>query len=550
MRKAYFLCLLLGCMLTTIYAASDAQKTSPMRPVGSTARVTAHLKSMPLREALKELNRLTGVPLEVAPEAADLRVTMFVRDLSLDVVRARLAEIFFLTWKSSKATQGHPASYLLCRSAQNAEQERKLRAHGEDAFRKGIDAALGVLSLPQPERDRLFKTNQALANTFGREGGEAAVKLLSYLTPQQRTSIMDGNKLEFLSDRPPPELAPHLDKLRQALLAGLHSPVFEHKTDQQCVIERIGEGAESRLWVTWSARSEGGGSTGASFTIQGARPEETYPEAYARDHTGADYAETGLTVFLTEKLTAASLDALLEKAAGVLHINMIGESYWEAISRDFRNEEVYPRSVRAGELSTEQVLNGIFMQDYWWKKGAVYLFQRPLWWVARRADVTDAAQAYLTRILKRQPLSLEDGAEVCKTLNFEQMHWLVPRYLRDFQHLQSLWSLLRFYGYLTSSQQAELFQENGLEASSLKPADQQRLRAWIAEQRARALSGGQGAPGEMRIMATCLNRNGKNGLMLFRAVLLAKDGTMTDLCEQYVPGHDPGDVRSSSGAQR
>lgn len=540
MRTVFFLPLILGSLLVRSDAAWGGQKTPPSAQKRDPALVTARLKSMPLRKALKELSRLTGTPLEAAPDTADLRVTMFVRDLPLQGVKARIAEAFFLSWKSAPVAKGRPAVAVLYRSARDAATEQQLRARGETAFRKGIDEAIGVLPLSASERERLFARRQDLANTFGRSGSEAAVALLSYLTPNQRTDIMNGHRLEFFADRPPSELAPHLNEIRKALHHPASAQPFK-PAEEQCVIERIGEGAESRLQVTWNVRTGGGGFTGLSFPVQGTHSTEAYPEAYARDHVKTGDVGASQSFYLIAPLTAASLDDLLEKVADNFHINLIGESYWEPAVQNLRHETVYPRSVREGNTTIDFALTSAFMQNYWWKQANVYLFQRPLWWVARRNDVTDAAQAQLKQILRRQPLSLEDGGEVCKILNYEQMEWLKPRYSGDYQHLQPIWALMRFYGCLKPAQQAQLFQEGGIEDISLSAADRQRLHAWIDEKRRNGLPGTQQTIGPVCIRAVRLSPNMRNKLLQFQVVRRAEHGATTLLLEEYIAGPRLGD---------
>ena len=48
-------------------------------------------------EALKEVSHLTGVPLFASADTVDLKVTILVKDLPLDTLRARLAETLHLT---------------------------------------------------------------------------------------------------------------------------------------------------------------------------------------------------------------------------------------------------------------------------------------------------------------------------------------------------------------------------------------------------------------------------------------------------------------------
>ena len=547
MRREVSLLVAIGILLPGCLACAE-QQPAALLPKQASPRVTAHLKAMPLHEALIELSRLTGLPMEASAEAADLRVTLLVKDLPLDVLQARLADTFHLTWKQAEPKKGQPLSYVLYRSAQDEEQERELRARGESAFRKGIEEALTALSLPLAERAKLFAKNKILAHIFSQETGEATVTLLSYLTPQQRTSIMAGKRLDFPSDRPPPELASHFDAIRTTLLGKKFDPSFARtldQTDSFCVVEHVGEGAASLMRVTLNARGAKG-SASAGFPVQAASAEEVYPEFYAPDHKGTEYTDARRAVVVPMKLAARSLDDLLETVADNLHINIIRENYWQSVPRHGQKEVFYEKSVEAGATTIEQALNTILFRDFWCKKGAVYMVQRPLWWRERRRDVSDGTQIYLTQALNRQPLSLEDAAEVCRALNVEQQGWLVPAHIFDYQALQPLWSVLRFYGSLKPARRAELLREGGIESSSLEEADQQRLMAWIAEKGMGALYKVQNMPGKIRITALRLPPNTKPGSMQFRAALQALDGTTTILCEQSWEDFDPRAVRISS----
>jgi hypothetical protein len=544
MRKRMCFFLLAGGMLMALSIASFGQQSATALPNTPTPHVTTRLKAVPLHEALKELSRLTGVRMTSSADTADLKVTVLVNDLPLDIVQARLAETLHLTWAAQETGKDKPASYLLSRSAHDKDEELELRAKGESAFRKGIDEAIGVLALAPADRKKLFADRKALESTFFNKTGEVGVRLLSYLTPKQRADIMDGNRRVFPVGQSPAELAPHIDEILKAFFAATPDDAFAQTLQQperQFTIERIGEGAGSRIRVTFSAQGAKG-SASAGMEVAGVRLEEVY----FPDHTGADYADARQPVNLTASLTAESLPELLQKAADTLHINIIGETYWEYVPRHGKPVAVYFSSVPAGSSSIEKALNGIFTRDYWWKQGSVYLFQRPQWWAARRADVSDATSAYLTVVLKRQPLTFEDGAEVCKTLNAEQWGWMNSRFFADSRYLTPVQNVLRFYGSLLPAHRADLFRENGTDATTLSEADQLRLKTWIAETGKEALHKIQNTPGKIQITANRATADTQFSPVRFSAVFRAKDGSTTLLREQVVVVSDPSEVRISS----
>lgn len=54
-------------MLLGAGPACEGQQAASLPSGKASPHVTAHLKAMPLREAMKELTRLTGIPLEASP---------------------------------------------------------------------------------------------------------------------------------------------------------------------------------------------------------------------------------------------------------------------------------------------------------------------------------------------------------------------------------------------------------------------------------------------------------------------------------------------------
>jgi hypothetical protein len=521
--------------------ATTPQATAP-------PRVTARLKGIPLSEALKELSRLTGVHLTASADTADLKVIVLVSDLPLDVVRARLADALHLTWMPQEAKKDQPPSFLLYRSERNRAEEHELQARGESAFRMGIEDAISLLTLPSEARAKLFADHKRLEETFRNKSSQFGLLLLSCLTPRQRADIMDGNKLEFPSDRPPPAVAPHIDEITKAFFAAIPKDAFAktyENADCAFKVERVGKGAGSVIQILFSARGEKGTAETGTM-IAGTRPEEVYPEAYFPNHKGADYADARLPLDLPTTLTAASLPSLLEKTAVTLHINIIGENYREYVNRHGKDVAVYYYSAQAGPTTIEKALDAVMVRYPWRKQDSVYLFQRPQWWQDRRADVTEATDAYLTSLLKRQPLSLDDLAEVCKTLTPDQWGWLMPRFFPASKHLTPVQTVMRFYGNLSPARQTALCRTGGIDASLLPEADQARLKTWIAETDKAALHKVQNTPGKILIAAIRVTQDVKFSPVRFSAVFQAKDGTQTVLCEQYVTINTPGEVATSS----
>ncbi len=533
------LCFLLtaGCLLATSIAYAGQQSPQTTLPTPP-PQVTTHIKATTLQDALKEVSRLIGVPLSASADTADLKVTILIKDLPLDILRSRLAETLHLTWIRHEADKEQPVSYLIYRSAQNKEEELELRTRGERAFRNGIAEAIRALSLAPEARAKLFSEHPALAATFAQPGGEAAVTLLAQLSPQLRESIMDGNQLEFPSSKPPPELASHFGAIMKKLTAANSDnpdSIFAQLLRQEgkFSVTRTGEGAGSQIGIAFRVQTETlSGSLG--YGVKGVHAGEVYLGAYFPDHTGADYVAAHRPVPIPTKLTAKSLDDLMEKVADTLHINIIGESYRESLDKNEKGEVVYPLSVEAGSSTIAQALDNIVWKDYWWKHGSVYLFQRPLWWVDRRGEVTDTTLASLTKLFKSRPLSFEAMAEVGKTLSAEQWNVLALIPNGNDAFLAQGQAAMRFYGHLTDFRKADLFLQDGTDASILSSADEMRLRSWIAATGNEALQEIRNTPGKIQVMAKHLPKNAKQDRVLFRAVFQATDGTTRLLREQIV----------------
>ncbi|MCW3052771.1 MAG: hypothetical protein JWN14_1941, partial [Chthonomonadales bacterium] len=261
MKKQLGLCIVMGGVLLAMNIACTGQQSSQFSLPEASPPVTTRLKATTLQDALKEVSRLTGQSLSAAADTADLKVTIFVKDLPLDTLRARLAETMHLTWTTYEADKGKPKSYLIYRSKQNKEEELELATRGERAFRKGINDAIAALSLSREARAKLFEERKALAETFAQPGGEAAVTLLARLSPQLRESIMDGNGLEFPSDNPPPELAPYFGEIMKKLTAANSedaNPIFAQLLHQEgkFSVVRTGEGAGSQIGIGFSVQTE------------------------------------------------------------------------------------------------------------------------------------------------------------------------------------------------------------------------------------------------------------------------------------------------------
>jgi hypothetical protein len=538
MYTSWRLCLLAGGFLSAMTIPCAGQQSPAQDVAPASPKVTVHLKATPLRDALKEVSRLTAVPLSATSDTADLKVTVLVKDLPLDILRSRLAETLHLTWVTHEATKDRPASYLLFRSKQNKDEESELETRGERAFRKGINDAIAALSLGPEARAKLFALHPALAATFAQRGGEAVVTLLAQLSPQLRENIMDGNALDFPSSKPPAELAPHFDEVMKKLnSANSENPnaIYAQllKQEGKFSVTRTGEGAGSQIGVAFSVQTEMlAGSLG--YSVRGVHAGEVYLGAYAPDHTGADYASAHSPVTVPTKLTAKSLEDLMEQVADTLHINIVGESYSLSLPKNAQGETVYPLSVEGGASTIAKVLGSVVWQNTWWKHGSVYIFQRPLWWIDRRKEVSDATLSALKQVFKTRPLAFEAMAEVAKALSAEQ--WGHLSEVMDSAHVypEEGQTVMRFYGHLSDLRKADLFLNGGTNASVFNDADQLRLRKWIEEKGKEALQKVRNIPGSVYVLAKREAPVVKTDPVLFRALFQANDGTTILLREEIV----------------
>jgi len=537
-------------------ACAGQQAASPTAPTPS-PRVSTHLKAITLQAALKEVSRLTGVPLSASEDTADLKVTLLVKDLSLDTLRERLAEALHLTWMPQEATKEKPVSYLIYRSTKNREEEAELMERGERAFRKGVDEAIGVLSMPAKARAELFIKRPALEATFAQNGGEAAVTFLSKMSPEMRTRIMDGYRVEFSSSKPPPEYTSFFKEMMTYLKAAAPNPIIARILGEEgkFSVMRNGEGAAAVIGIAFSVNNEAvSGSTG--YAVRGVHAGEVYPEFYAPDHIGPVYADALRPITVPTRLAEVDLEDAMEKVADTLHLNIIGESYSQSIMRDQKGEILY-HTVEAGTSTLSQVMDDIVWHNRWWKHGDVYLFQTPQWWVVRRSQISDAKLASLTKLVSTRPLSFDTMAQIGKTLSVDQAPWLNKATNGGDVFLLHVQAAMRFYGHLSDANQQALFLKEGVDVSVLTDADRQRLRTWIKETDAQALQEAENTPGSIHIFARRLGNsifdpaksdrvpeNANRERVLFRVVFQAKDGTKHLLRDQiiadgYVDPQDP-----------
>ena len=122
----------------------------------------------------------------------------------------------------------------------------------------------------------------------------------------------------------------------------------------------------------------------------------------------------------------------------------------------------------------------------------------------------------------------------------------MPRFILASNHLTPVQTVLRFYGNLPPVRRADLFREGGIDASLLTEADQLRLNTWIAETDSGAFQKVQKAPGKIHIMAKRVGEDVKFSPVRFSAVIQAKNGLQTVLCEQYVEVSFPNESAFSS----
>lgn len=459
------------------FALAPLSLANPLRqPASVDSRVE---KSITLRATgrslsilLGELSRVSGVALKADPEVAELRATVLVRDLPLQTVQDRLAEALHLSWKRTEGTAGGPLTYTLYRSDGNRAEEKELIARGEKAFRQGIDIAIGWLSLSRADQSKLLKENVAIAETFRQPGAEEAIAILSKLTPDEREQVLSGTPLEFRVREVP-------DHVSEAVSNFLLQLRFGEITDDTVFrIIRTGEGPQSLVGLSFVEKtdtlfiSKGVG-------VRGTHAGEAYADQYHRTHEGEAYASSGLTRTLASDISGDSFEEVLDKLSDSLGINIIAEHYRQYLNAP-PGRPKYPVVIPMGEVTAEQALDKVQWVSAWWKRGDVYMVQRPLWWIDRRNEVGDSTIERLRPIVERRDLGLDDWADIACMLTKEQLgilQALDPH--RDTSSLSLIHPFLRFYGGLSLTLRKAIFDEKGLDVSFVGPEDRVQLKKWL-----------------------------------------------------------------------
>ena len=417
-----------------------------------------------------------GVHLSATKEVADIKVTVLVRDMTLEDLRARLTEVLHLSWRTDVRPNSNETSYLLYRSSKDVAEESELVARGERSLRS-IDEAIGALANSPEERAKLFASRGALAQTFADPGGVAGLSVIAQLPAEVRDSILDGSSMQFSAASPPAGIAGAIDQAatRQLQTASAGTPYADVFTiGPSITVGRYGEGADSSVQISFNASTEKySGSTGVF--LRGTDSGEAYPDSYPV-HSGSAYDVTRKHMTISAELAAGSLDDLLEKVADSLHINIISESYRQYLPRSSASgPSRYPVSVPAGDTTIEQVFDAVAAPSTWRKRGTAYLIQRPLWWMDRRCEVSDVQLQHVEAIVSKPRLYLEDIADLGKTLDEYQWRVVMSVSMPVGSYLDKWQELARFYGNLAPRLRSYLLEPAGLDLFDLREGDQRRL---------------------------------------------------------------------------
>ncbi len=432
-------------------------------------RVSVHERAKTVRELLAILSKTSSVALRSSPETADLHVSVFVRNLPLGALQARLAETLHLAWKRIDAADGQgPPAYELYRSRDQQAAEERLIARGDDAFREGIEDAIKAVSYSPEELEKLQKENPILAGRLEAPDGRAAAGMVGQLSADQRQRLYNGERLRFPLSQASPEFRRGAKDLLQAHEAraqalGVDLP---NSNPDEVAFRSVEEGADRKIVVELKSSMASHAST-----IYGTTSSRIFGDLNAM-RSEEEYADARRPLVLSGTLSGKNLDELLEKIAETLQVNIISESYV------FQKTEEQ-RPLAAGKRTLEAMFDSILWGDaMWWKHGSVHMVQRKLWFLDRQALVPEATMTRIKEAFKNHPLGLEQYAEL-GLLNSKQWMTLQGRGVGEFDQLLPLYPLLSFYSCLPELQKKSLLSGSGISSAHLNKADRKRLMAWI-----------------------------------------------------------------------
>lgn len=209
--KSVFCLALFGWFASLALAQQESDLLSPYRLVtwqrdGRLARrVTIEVPGKPLREALAQLSRVSGVPLRVSRECAEWRAVLYVQETPIGDTLAGIAYAFDLSWRTYSTGEGKPPGYELYQSPLQKQRQ-------DDLVWGRAQRLQDVLSQALPRAQRMLE-----------QGARMPVPNLSY--PTTRQQAIDRCVYKLLQES---RLIPALSPLREAELARLFAgyPVY------------------------------------------------------------------------------------------------------------------------------------------------------------------------------------------------------------------------------------------------------------------------------------------------------------------------------------
>jgi hypothetical protein len=499
---------------------------APAKAPRLTAKVSMRLRAVRVQEALDSISRATGVPLRSSPDVAELHVSIFTHDLELSVLQAMLAEVMHLSWRTeSLSDSGKSIGYVLYRSARNKAEEESLLAAGDQAFRRGVEAAIRALSASPEELERIKAENPVITRMLVSPTGRAALTLLGDLPPSQRQAVYDGDVLRLtkdqLGDAAQQGLAMLGKTMDESRLASPDAqPLANGFEPQSLELRRTGEGADS--YVSLSAKGPG---TAISRAVYGSSTHLAYPDSLTPKTAKADLADADRPVDVNQAITAKTFDELLEQVAGMFHANCIAEAYTDYNLGRGRY------TLAPGATSLARVFDTI-APPVWWKRGDVYLFQRKMWFIDRLAEVPDSLVQSVKELRKKGArLTLEEWGDLGR-LRPQQWMALQTLGLGEFDMLLEKHLIAALYGNLNLLQRTSLFTPAGLDAVRLPASERERLFRWaLASDNTSAPRFGPEDVRSLRVTAVA-----ESNKTTFRAVALRNNGEEVTLREQTLPG--------------
>lgn len=454
--------------------------------------ITLHLRAKPVKQVLAEISETTGVQMRPSADVAELRLSVFVKNLSLHTLQSRIADVLHLSWEVKRSDDPAPPAYLLYRSRRNRDEAERLAQRREQAHRKRLEEAIAALARSPEAIDAMIKQRPDFIDPLTFPSVRRNLGLLGQLSPTQRAHLYQGNRLSFNLYDLPPALQKQINDTRAArdpvdlsntIIAGNASPEEAQRilntppkgTVTTIRFERSSSGQRIGIRVFGTVNGHGRfasllGEVGG-LTVE----DEVYKDVFYPERSEEEYAAARRKQEIEKSIASTNFDEWLEKLAAAAGINIVSESYVE------RNARAY--ALPAGETTMEETLDRLVSPNnrLWWKKGDVYLIHKKYWFKEQLASIPEEMLKRVKAILKDRYASLEDWAELGR-LTRPQWGSLNSLGLAEPEALESMEPLATLFAALSPAQRTWLFRPSGLRAGALRPAVQERLRRWVQTQ--------------------------------------------------------------------